>query len=228
MGSNTAAIETFFQHFEDVLHNIHRLSAGRHTETFQKLLCVSVIDTLSKCAYPKMRSGKHRFTCFVRAFGGWAEHSRVSLPELRRFLLSKNSDDYGRLKQLVDSKMANWSDGRTIYLDQDPQFEEVLELWPLKPKQLERFQHLQLLYTYRNTLVHELRRTGRGFDFSDDRPFYHTLQELDTGRVAWELSYSVGFFESLTSSCLGNVKKEFMSADRDPHESFDLEGAWVK
>lgn len=57
-------------------------------------------------------------------------------------------------------------------------------------------QQVQLLYTYRNFLIHEMRRPGRGMDFdeNDVEPYYHsTTYELGTSREVhtWRNPYRV-------------------------------------
>jgi len=83
----------------------------------------------------------------------------------------------------------------------------VRKLWPVPADQrlvnqlsLSSFTHLNLLYQYRNSLVHELREPGHGMEFHqnhDDEPFYHgmTIVEADgfSGKTL-ELVYPLNFY----------------------------------
>ena len=92
------------------------------------------------------------------------------------------------------------------YLRDDPKYEDVRKLWPkshehIKPInyiQLDSICHVQLFYTYRNSLVHELRKLGHGIEFKDDssEPYYHSILDIDKGgHMTWELVYPLGFLK---------------------------------
>ena len=53
---------------------------------------------------------------------------------------------------------------------------------PVLNVQLSSLQHATLLYTYRNVLIHEMRKPGYGMDLGDIKvPFYHSMSHLREG-----------------------------------------------
>ena len=122
----------------------------------------------------------------------------------------------------------------------DPEAEDVNKFWPTQKEHkiplegidLQSLQHCQLLYTYRNSLVHELRIPGHGMEFGDDiEPFYHLAstfgpnQEIEVTSV--ELVYPWRFLHSLCDRSLESLKEYFIANDLNPYDSFTFGTYWL-
>jgi hypothetical protein len=129
-----------------------------------------------------------------------------------------------------------------VDLCRDPLIADLEEVWPRlhgKPLlidglSLERFQHCQLLYAYRNDLVHEFRIAGRHVEiWNIDKPYYASLIEYRSedsiDRVhSWELQYTAKFLRRLCASGLDNLEKYLKKNQIDPLESIDWGNYWIR
>ena len=82
---------------------------------------------------------------------------------------------------------------------------------------------MHLFVTYRNSLVHEFRSPGHGYEFPSDEPSY--IGELkgevgDDSSVVRLLDYPVGFFKKITTKCLDNVEAYLFENEIDPYASY--------
>jgi hypothetical protein len=126
-----------------------------------------------------------------------------------------------------------------VHLARDPTLEEARRHWPrdsesrmpIEKITLESLQHVNLLYAYRNSLVHEFRAPGYSLELEDDKdPFYMSMS--DVGDVEsgyrWELSYPVAFIEVLCDKCITNLEA-YLKKDRlDPRASFVFGSYWLE
>lgn len=223
--------DTFFAAFERYIASIEKASFESEGKTFKKVLFVSVIDALSKCAYPHKSPGK-RFTSFVEKFCDWQDCNRVSLPHLIRFLNVIPDSEFSPLRKHIFSI----SDKCLGNIEKDPNLKEIQKLWPkieydqnhpLAKIEAESLTHKWLFYKYRNQLVHNLKEPGYGIEREKDtRPFYHimeTIEEMeplsDDEDGTWELVYPLGFFVNLCRSGLNELKIYCKENRIDPYES---------
>lgn len=118
---------------------------------------------------------------------------------------------------------------------------EVQKYWPraqehrapLAGIDLERLKHVNLLWFYRNSLVHEFRPLGFGIEFPDDTvPFYMTMDDMDaTGKLipgGWELVYPVKFFADITSKSISNLETYLRDNGLNPISSYDVGSYWLQ
>ena len=235
-------VNTFTDYFRDQLVEITTLTT-KHQELYRKLLYVSVLDTLAGSVFPK-RKNRDRFTAFVERFCEWPDGARVSLPHLMQ-LLKRNPDPvFQKLREwtIARYKALPAHDGGIPPISHDPLFEEVKRAWPasadhrmpLEGIDLSSLTHYQLLYVYRNMLVHEFRSPGRGIEFrgEDNEPFYHGMTSTnDAGAVIGrtvELVYPELFLHRLCEAGLKNVKEYFISNELSPLESFVFGTYWIR
>ncbi len=230
------SINGFVGYFKKKLDEIETLQV-EHAELYRRLLYASVLDTLAGSVFPK-RSNRDRFTYFLQRFCQWADGDRVSLPHLVQ-LLRKNPDPaFQDLREWALGKFKKLPvhGGALMPISHDPSFEEVKRLWPA-PKEhrtplegidLVSLQHFQLLYSYRNTLVHELRTPGCGMEFGEDDqdPFYHqssTIGENGFVPTSVELVYPWKFLHRLCDTALDQLKNYFITNELNPTIHFFLE-----
>lgn len=210
-GEESEVSEQFVNFFEEKLEAIERIEEDG-SPLFKKILCTSFLDALSRSVFPGARN-RERFTSFVSSFADWPDGRRYSLLHLMRFFEIKPDPAFERLRLWVGERLGGWDTGRRIAIGDDPLPEELGASWPRSQEvtvptggvNLEWFQHFQLLYAYRNSLVHEFRERGFGMELpADGDPFYQFVSELDpsaprplNNRGRWELVYPLGFFLSL-------------------------------
>ncbi len=236
------SIDSFIGYFKKQLDEIQVLQT-EHAELYRRLLYASVLDTLAGSVLPK-RPNRERFTYFLQRFCQWPDGDRVSLPHLVQ-LLRKNPDPaFEKLREwaLAKFKALPVHGSALMPISHDPSFDEVKKLWPA-PKEhrtplegidLVSLQHFQLLYFYRNTLVHELRTPGYGMEFGDDdrEPFYHQMSTVGEGgdlvQVSVELVYPWRFLHHLCETALDQLKNYFTTNELSPYDSLVFGTYWIR
>lgn len=235
-------IKTFFRYFDYILDlAIKKIQVGENTPLFQILICSGIIDTLAKCSASPKFNNYTRFTTFVKNFCGWKECSKVSLPHLVRFLQVIPSPEFEELRKFAYERFDKWEKGKVIYLDSDPDYDEVLKLWPQDKKlkepiekiNLDSVTHLHLLWKMRNSVVHEMRKLGYGMSaiVSKD-PGYHLMTHFkdekdDDPLETWELVYPVPFLENLIKSGIKNLRTYYEINRLDPFDRFEFGTYWL-
>ena len=88
------------------------------------------------------------------------------------------------------------------------------------------------MYTYRNSLVHEFRALGPGYNLPEDQaPYYistHTSSASnDASEFHWELVYPLAFLRTLSQSALAAVEMYIGGNQIDPIEVLRTERFWL-
>lgn len=236
------SINRFCDYFTDQIAEIEALES-QHGELYRKLLFVGVLDTLAGTVMPR-RSNKERFTGFVRRFCKWSDGERVSLPHLVQ-LLRKNPDPaFGNLRKWALAKYNQLPvhSGVLMPISQDPDFDDVKKEWPgssdhrapIEGIDLKSLTHINLLYTYRNALVHELRMLGYGMDFRENSvdPYYHGMTSVgeDPGLIlsTVELVYPWRFVQQLCATGIAEIRSYFLDNRLNPYDSFVFGTYWLR
>jgi hypothetical protein len=240
MRSLNAEIEAFTNHFGRQLDRLKGYELDPEDRVLKKNVMASMIDAISRVTSNANDSHRDRFTSIVKHFGDWLEHDRVSAPHISYLLTQLRSPSFKDARSLIRNIVTNNSDGRLIQLSEDPTMTDVLAVWPVQAEtklvgrlSLTSFTHLNLLYSYRNSLVHEFREPGHGFEFSDEDelPFYHgrTMFEGDSleGARSLELVYPLNFYYKLTENIIRNVKAYLMENRINPYDSYEFGSSWV-
>lgn len=228
-------IDQFTSFFHEQLGSIHSAQFPKNGNIFKKILYVAIIDALSKTVYPK-KGNRNRFVYFVRSFSGWDYCKRISLPHLVRLLQRDPDPEFSNLREFAFPLFDKWDTDDEQKLDEDPDCEEVQKRWSknkaharrIEKVPLDFIRHDHLLYTYRNSLVHELRYPGYGME-SGNEPFYHYRPHLDVPeKSSWQLAYPVGFFEAICKTALENLKKYYTINRIDPCSFFSFGPYWIE
>jgi len=232
--------ERFFEYFAQQLARIELLDAAE-LKIHKKMLYVALIDALAGVVYPAS-GNRERFTAVVRQFGGWADSERISVPHLARALRLNPDPAYNTIREKVQKELSSWSNGDLIPITRDIEAGIVGTHWP-KDKHLANpvtgtpwahLKHLELLYSYRNALVHGFRPLGSDFEFTDDdAPFYistYTMKAQGTFAEVdyWDLIYPSNFFRTLATSVLSGVKAHIEQIEADPIEVLKGGKYWVQ
>jgi len=228
--------EKFINFFRRQLEVIDSAQFAEKGSLYKKVLLVGVIDALSKTIYPRKGSNRDRFVSFIRYFAKWKNCERISLPHLVRLLEKVPDTDFSELRKFALPRLAEWADGEVIYLDKDPDYSEVQRLWPrdkeytkpLEHLQLDSLRHVHLLYSYRNSLIHEMRKPGYGMEFPDDEePFYGSMLHGKDGNT-WELVYPLKFFLSVCNRVLTGLESYYSENRINPYDYFAFGTYWIE
>jgi len=217
-------IERYYQYFENQLQSVS--SVKEHM--YQKLLLVTIIDTLGRARFPKIPQNKKRFVRLITECADWPDCRRISLPQLS-FSLQFGNDS--TLIGEVKTRIQGWQYGRIYRLSEvDPEIDEILSFAETdnERKLIDNSEHSTLLYIYRNHLVHEFREPGYGMEISDDdaSPYYLGRNTLE-GSI-WELVYPIGFFINVARSILDNLKRYLQDNNLDPYSFYKFGSMWTR
>ncbi len=220
-------IQRFVGYYRRAADAATSLEDSDHLPQLRKICYIAVLDALGKAIYPTRSENRIRFTQLIDYFGDWPDSRRVSLPHLAALLDRCPDPAFEALRMLVRGELAGWLSGTLVRLDADPEIERLRTAWPKDPAlrtplaslSLDHFQHVHLLYTYRNLLVHEFRDPTDPIG-EDNRavPFYVHASVIGYEREyeRWDLFYPAGFLRVLTTSTLDNVEKYLLERQLDP------------
>lgn len=227
-------IERFISYFQNKYQIIKETIFKSNSELFKKILYIGIIDALSKTIFPR-KGNRERFVSFLENFSDWKHCSRISLPHLVRLLEFTPEPEYSKIREFSFSTYGQWPPGKVITLEMDPEYKEVIKYWPrgqeniepIKGVKLLSLKHIHLFYTYRNSLVHELRNLAYGVEeFAlEKEPSYHSLT-TENDEETWQLVYPLGFFENICETCLKSLKKYLIINNIDPYNSFNFGSYW--
>jgi hypothetical protein len=227
-------IERFISYFQNKYQIIKETKFKENDELLKKILYVGIIDSFSKTIFPR-KGNRERFVSFLEKYSEWKHSNRISLPHLVRLLEFTPEPEYSKLREFVFSAYGQWPSGEIISLEKDPEFKEVIKYWPkgqannecIKGVKLEALKHVHLFYTYRNSLIHELRNLGYGLEELSlgKEPSYHSMI-MEDGKDTWQLVYPLGFFENICETCIINLKEYLILNNIDPYNSFKFGSYW--
>ncbi len=219
----------FFEFTEANLQRIDSLDAA-DLKTLRKILYVSFIDSLSGLIYPIFSQNRERFTTFVVQFGSWANAEKVNTPHLARALALNPDPSFDKVRTVVLANLNSWGSGELIKIDRDLDAGVIGTHWP-QGKRYEQpvdgapwqhLKHVELLYAYRNALVHGFRPLGHDAEVPEDtEPYYLHTSELSPPPSAesdeyWELIYPTAFLRSLARTLLEATREHICKNEIDP------------
>jgi hypothetical protein len=220
-------IEQYTNHFRGHMPQIRSIPEV----LYRKILYVTLLDCLSRAAFPETKYNRDRFIKFIENFGNWTDKDRISTPQLV-LLLNKNSLAGGRLYRKVSRHLKKWPDARVIRPNSDFHVNELYDLAESNEiLYIENAKYLRLLYIYRNHLVHEFREPGYGMDFSDDdsSPYYFSMLSLELveQEPTWELVFPCSFLHELCSKSVEGLERHLKSQGINPYDSYQFGTLWA-
>lgn len=234
-------IDNLFQYFRRHLQLIDQhCPTSRDGDIHRRILLINIIDALSRTIGVR-QSNRRRFVSFVRRFCGWEDCDRISLPHLAYILRSIDDSSFDPIRNFVISRISNWMAGEHVILSRDPELSEALELWPYHdeaPRDIQgnfpwHFQHVHLLYTYRNSLIHEFRPPGHELSSWDtDEPYYthltiYGVEDSEFGESSWQLQFPAMFFRRLCQISMRNIEDYLRDNNIDPIIAFRSSTYWI-
>lgn len=224
---NGQHVEQYCSYFEKQLAQIQELENRLH----KKVLLLVVLDTLGRARYPDEKSNKFRFIKVIKDHIQWKDSSRVSL---YRILSLSNSTDSSNLTSFAGNSIRNWKGWEMPNVSEDPPNLEVeaMIVDEQERKMVQDSTHSNLLYAYRNHLIHEFREPGRGMEMDqrDTSPYYLRMTHISLSGSSefetWELVYPLSFFIILAESCLLKLKQHLLQNDLNPYSFYEFGTMW--
>ena len=232
-GSVNDSIEDYARYFRQKIDDVQKVEPRR----FRKILFACIIDTLALAgnsdtlvqagnSRKKKTHGRNgeRFVQFIDKFSHWQEKDTISAQQLLLKLNDTETELYRKAKSLVDS----WPPTLDITSDKDLSPDMARALVTLDEQDyVTQCRYAQLLYRYRNSLIHEVREPGRcpmEFSGDPDTPFYHP--NFDNVSEPWQLVFPSSFFCKLCADCLFNLVEALRIEGRDPYKVYRFTDVW--
>lgn len=238
------AIEQFCSYFDREIIEISRLTityddgdsepSAASGPLYRKVLYVTMIDTLAglrfnKKAFPELSKRNHaRFSRFVVDHCAWPEAELVCLPFLFE-RLKEDKLDARTLGQFISEKLSRFSmeRGGTVAASELDEHIAVLLRYAATEKEeaaIWKYQHISLLYRYRNRLVHESREPGNAMEVFGEKstPYYNSY----IGEKKWYLGYPLGMFKRLAQSGLNSFRSYLEANSFDPYSALEDTQRW--
>lgn len=197
--------------------------------TFKKVLYLIEIDTLSRAAFPRVSGNRQRVVQFIDACSNWNDKDKVSAVQLK-FALEENGILSGQLYDSVIQRINSWAYGRIVRPNDDLTFGEAQrQSTPSESKYVNDARYVELLYTYRNHLLHEFREPGYGMDLGADlppTPYYLGMDRLSTEQSSWELVFPVQFLRDLCEGCINGFEAQLSANNQNPYDAYEFGTMW--
>ena len=205
---------------------------------FTRIICISLLDTLSHCAFPNLRENRTRFVRLIDDYAQWDLTYTFSLRQLSLRLADVTNPSsypgYQALAENIQERMQTWpGPGEIVFAkDIDPTLSDLSSLLSNKLEDfIEPIRYPSLLWKLRNYVIHEGRNPGEGIDLElgDTSPYYHYLTHMDRiGEITqtWELYFSNNLISSILTKCVNNLSKKLRKDDIDPWLAFPYNSKW--
>ena len=221
-------IELLFNYFDKIRLSIINVKFEESDEISKSILLCSLMDTLSRCIYPKL-SNRDRFVFFVDDFSGWENKNKISLVQLYYFLKDEEDKNYEPIKSYVKNKVSKIRRG-VIYKTDFDEFLHELKYLKVIETQIQKFSYANLFYKFRNYLVHEYRTPGLGSNFSKSKDIHYYLLTHISDKPTYttmELIFPAFYLSNLVKNSIDNLKKYCLEINYNPYESFKYSTLWL-
>ena len=195
---------------------------------FTKIILFSILDSLSLPICPKGSGNKTRLTKCIGKFCDWEDSKRVSLIQLYRKILKYPELRTNPLCQNIISRLdklnKNLKNRFSICIDiMDPYIDELIEFVNngTEKKLIDSSTHIELLYFYRNVLVHEYRIMGYGFETNSSTPYYSPIK-------TYELVYPREFMINMVQKSILNSSFYLLDKEINPYEHYNFGSLWER
>jgi len=226
-------VHDFFAYFRKVsaYYQEQLTPESRSPDNFEllpgKMACCALLDALSVARFPKT-SHRRRFRGLVWRFSKYEYWRRVSIPQLYYSLQHVPGSDDERLRKHAEMCLAPRQEGYAIA--HDPLCSELVKSFPESKKIIKKHRHLDLFYSYRCALVHELRKPGYGYEFNyTAEPCYQGMTEVPTEKRTFQLTYPLKFFFRVCDECIHGLEQYFLRKGTSPLTAYEQRfgDAWI-
>jgi hypothetical protein len=198
--------------------------------SFKKALYLVEIDTLSRAAFPMVSGNRKRVVQFIDTCSNWNDKDKVSAVQLK-FALEENGIMSGQLYDSINRRINSWGYAQIIRPNDDLTLGEAQQLsTSSESKYVNDARYAELLYTYRNHLLHEFREPGHSAETQmgadPTTPYYHGSDSLNTGEGSWELVFPLYFFQGLCKACIMGLEAYLVANNLNPYDAFEYGTMW--
>ena len=230
-------IEKYISFYLETLQEIRTIST-KSQELFCHILYLGLLDALSKSVYPH-KGPRDRVTSLILRFGNWPHATRVSLIHLLQLLKKYPDPDFEQLRiftmELIQKSNIKHN---PISIDVDPEYEEVRAKWPKTIStelpggiKLEYLKHINLFYSLRNSIIHEMRKLGEGFDIgTHSEPYYINILNIELSLDTYEsieLVYPLKFLDNICNNCIQGVNNYLIANSLNPYDYYESGTFWL-
>jgi hypothetical protein len=201
---------------------------------YKKVLLITALDTLACIRFPKQRfpslnkNNRSRFIRFLEVSKCWQSGELVSIP----FLFEnkdKGSISDGLLRFYIKNILKKFNANETTNIPSkniDQPKEALFELATTEQeeKAIMECQHYELLYRYRNYLIHESREPGNAMDILPDEndPYYHSY----VGQKKYVLTYPLDMFIKILENAVDYISKYLKNHKLNPYDFVEETDRW--
>ncbi len=231
-------IESFIGYFRRQLAVAARLSSdvlssdpdmALRVAMHRKVLYCVMLDCLAGVRYHGRELGsRRRFIRLLRNHTAWPAGHLVSVPILyQRLGTSAPAGLRAYLQTKLDARDPEAGNGEPLAAFDTP-LQVLLDLADTDADarvQVEQAQHFQLVYRYRNFLIHEFREPGyamESFGEEEREPLYHSY----VNDHAWRLLYPADFFHRLVAAAVTSLHAWFIHDGLNPYDSVPDSSGW--
>lgn len=191
-------LDAFHRQVQTLVDQVQQIG----NKVFRKALYVSMLDGLSACAYPDERKAEDRFQNFILRISNWTDGERISLPQSALLFCGDPA-----MSAVISARLAKWPWGTPQPITLDP-FQHDL---PARVD-LSRVRHLNLLWKFRNSVLHAFNDPS-GFDLRGGvEPYY--VGDIPTH--TWRLVIPEEFLHSLVTTSVQGLLALCKREGRDP------------
>jgi len=196
----------------------------------KKILYLVEIDALSRAAFPTVSGNRKRVVQFIDTCSNWNDKDKVSAVQLK-LALKKNGIMSGKLYDSINRQINSWGYGTIPRPTDDLTLEEAQRLSTTsESKHVNDARYAELLYTYRNYLLHEFREPGKSAESviraDPTTPYYHGLDDLGVREDSWELVFPLEFIQGLCEACIRGLEAYLIANNLNPYDSFEYGTMW--
>jgi len=217
-------IESYCAAFDEHLQDLDAIAVPHRSRHFRKALCLSLLEALASGRFPS-RGAKERFVKLVLRFGHWSQATHVSLVHLVKLLERLDDSAFDPARGTLYPKLQSAGSGGPVLIPEiDLPWPEACAAWPVSPTakllgetlSLDRLRLVELLYDYRNTLIHEARERTFSAENTEDEPFYESVG-TSSDQQEWHLVFPYDFLRKLVAACVTNLRADFLATGRNPY-----------
>jgi len=220
----------FFDYHDKLRNSIINAEFDYQSEVNRMVLLFVLIDSLSVSISPEENNVRERFKSFIKKFSDWGNNERYSLVQIYYAIKEGKIEISEDLFVYIEKKIKSKIRGQVF----NPDFDEVLNspnLIKNNLSKIDKYSYLELLWRFRNYLIHEFRIPGRGWNISDGDEIYYLSvsvdDDIERGEYTWELIFPIQYINLLVKNSIFNAKKYCLEKELDPSKSFDYNTLWT-
>jgi len=208
--------ERFIGHFNEEVMKVLKVES----RLFKKILLFTVLDSLGRACYGSDINHHEKMIKTISDLANWRDKDRVSSPQLKVAL--ENMDPAGSVRGKLARKIETWGEGSVVPISGEYKLEELTDGVNSDTQALiMKYTHKERFYVYRNTLIHEFREPGHGFEhYEDENPFYISVDD------DWELVYPLFFIKNIVINVLNSLPAYFKQNNINPYDNYTFGSPW--